>query len=57
MSSRKPSGKKNRLIKAATHTRWAPFWIVPKVFGLGRKVHPSRLTQKKRHWKRTRIQA
>jgi len=57
MSSRKPSGKKNRLIKAQSQTRWAPFWIIPKVFGLGRKVHPSRLTQRKRHWKRTRIQA
>jgi ribosomal protein L39E len=57
MSSRISSGKKNRLIKAGTHTKWAPFWIIPKVFGPGRRVHPSRLTQKKRHWKRTRIQA
>ena len=57
MSSRKSSGKKNRLVKASKHTKWAPFWIVPKVFGLGRKVHPSRLTQKKRHWTRNRIRA
>ena len=57
MSSRKTSGKKNRLIKASKQTKWAPFWLIPKVFGLGRKIHPSRLTKKKRHWRRNRIRA
>jgi ribosomal protein L39E len=57
MSSRKSSGKKKRLIKAQKQTKWAPFWLIPKVFGAGRKIHPSRLTRKKRNWKRTRIQA
>ena len=57
MSSRKSSGKKKRLIKAGRQTHWAPFWLVPKVFGLGRKVHPSRITRKKRSWKRNNIRA
>jgi ribosomal protein L39E len=57
MSSRKSSGKKNRLVKAGKQTKWAPFWLIPKIFGAGRKVHPSRITTTKRHWKRTRIQA
>jgi len=57
MSSRKSSGKKIRLTKAQNQTKWAPFWLVPKVFGLGRSIHPSRITQKKRHWKRSSIKA
>jgi ribosomal protein L39E len=57
MSSRKTSGKKIRLIKAQKQTKWAPFWLIPKVFGVGRKVHPSRLTRKKRNWRRNRVRA
>jgi len=56
MSSRKPSGRKNRLISAGRQTRWAPFWIIPKVFGVGRRVHPSALTKKKRRWRKSSIQ-
>ena len=55
MASYKPRGKKKRLIKAGTRTRWAPFWIIPKAFGTGRKVHPSRKTHGKRSWRRTKI--
>jgi|TARA_B100000925_G_scaffold276379_1_gene243454 ribosomal protein L39E len=55
MSSRKPSGRKNRLTVEARRTRWAPFWLIPKVFGKGRRVHPSSLTVKKRRWRRGRI--
>ena len=57
MGSIKTSGKKKRLAKAGRQTRWAPFWIIPKVFGRGRRVHPSRLTDVKRSWKRQRIKA
>lgn len=52
----KPKGKKARLAKHARQTRWAPFWLIPRIFGLGRKVHPSRITTIKRSWKRTRIE-
>jgi len=55
MGSIKTSGKKKRLIKKGKSTRWAPFWAVPKVFGIGRKIHPSRITSKKRNWKRNKI--
>ena len=34
MASHKTRAKKKRLIKASQHRRWAPFWLVPKVFGL-----------------------
>ena len=55
MGSNKTSGKKKRLIKAKKTTKWAPFWAIPKVFGVGRKIHPSRITKKKRNWKRNKI--
>lgn len=59
MASRKSSGKKKRLIRGARQTRWAPFWVVPKILGIRRaaKVHPGRYTARKRNWKRTKMQA
>ncbi len=51
-----PSRKK-RLTKAGKHTKWAPFWLIPKTFGKNRRVHPSRLTVKKRLWRRQKIKA
>ncbi|UCD04466.1 MAG: hypothetical protein JSW73_02430 [Candidatus Woesearchaeota archaeon] len=59
MASRKTSGKKKRLIRSSRQTRWAPFWVVPKILGMRRaaKVHPGRFTSRKRSWKRTRIKA
>tara|TARA_Y100000310_G_scaffold196443_1_gene196509 strand:+ start:5051 stop:5227 length:177 start_codon:yes stop_codon:yes gene_type:complete len=56
MSSRKPSGRKKRLISAGRQTKWAPFWIIPKKFGVGRRVHPASATAKKRRWRRGSIQ-
>lgn len=49
--------RKQRLSKLAKQTRWAPFWTVPKIYGVGRKVHPGRHTFVKRHWKRTKTKA
>lgn len=58
MGSIKSSGKKKKLASAAKHTRWAPFWIIPKIFGTGRRIHPSRVTRKRRRWrKKPRIRA
>jgi len=49
--------RKQRLAKHARQTRWAPFWIVQRVFGKGRKMHPARLTVVKRSWRRQRTKA
>jgi ribosomal protein L39E len=57
MGSIKTSGKKKRLVSARKKTRWAPFWLIPKIFGPGRKVHPSRITRIKRNRKRTKLRA
>ena len=57
MTSRKPKGKKNRLVKAGTQTRWAPFWTIPKKYGKGKKVHPSKHTAVKRKWRSSNIKA
>ncbi|MBN1645551.1 hypothetical protein JW868_00760 [Candidatus Woesearchaeota archaeon] len=48
-----PSRKK-RLFKRLRQTRWAPFWTVPKIYGIGRKVHPGRHTEIKRSWRRVK---
>jgi ribosomal protein L39E len=49
--------RKKRLAKKGEQTKWAPFWLIPKVFGKGRRVHPSRITHIKRTWRRTKIKA
>jgi len=49
--------RKKRLIKLGRQTRWAPFWVVPKINGLGRRVHPGRYTAGKRSWRRTKTKA
>jgi ribosomal protein L39E len=55
MTRYKTKTKKIHLSKERRRTRWAPFWIVPKILRLGRRVHPSRFTAIKRHWRRTKI--
>ena len=57
MARYKNRPKKIRLAKKLKQTRWAPFWVIPKIFGPGRRIHPSRVTERKRHWKRTKIKA
>jgi ribosomal protein L39E len=49
--------RKQRLAKKGRQTKWAPFWLIPKVFGKGRKIHPGRLTVIKRAWRRRKIKA
>ncbi|USN45226.1 MAG: 50S ribosomal protein L39e [Candidatus Woesearchaeota archaeon] len=46
---------KNKLIKAGRQTRWAPFWIIQKIYFRGRRVHPGKHTVVKRSWRRTKI--
>ena len=55
MATYKKTNKKIRLIKAGRRTRWAPFWTVPKIYGVGRRVHPGRHTIVKRNWRRTKL--
>ena len=47
--------KKIKLAKQNRKTKWAPFWVILKKFGIGKRVHPSRLTRVKRSWRRTKI--
>ena len=46
--------RKLHLAVKGRQTRWAPFWTVPKIYGTGRRVHPGRHTEGKRHWRRTK---
>ena len=47
--------KKVKLSKAGRRTKWAPFWCVLKKYGMGKRVHPSRMTSNKRSWTRTKL--
>ena len=47
--------KKIKLAKMTRLTKWAPFWAVVKKFGAGKKVHPSQMTERRRHWRRTKL--
>lgn len=49
--------KKKRLTRAGRQTKWAPFWLIPKIFGKGRRIHPGRITVVKRSWRRQKIKA
>jgi len=57
MAKFKHLARKIRLGKANRQTRWAPFWVIPKVFGIGKRRHPASITRKKRHWRRTKTKA
>ena len=54
MAKHKHPSRKKRLSKKSKQTKWAPFWIIAKAFGAGRKMHPSRLTSVKRNWRRNK---
>jgi len=55
MARYKTLTKKIRLGKQARRTKWAPFWVIPKVKGKGKRVHPAELTRIKRSWRRRKI--
>jgi len=57
MTRYKHPSKKKRLSKLGRQTKWAPFWIIPKIHGVGRRVHPGRNTYVKRSWRRTKTKA
>jgi ribosomal protein L39E len=47
--------KKLKLGVATRQTKWVPFWAVVKSQGKGKRVHPSELTARRRHWRRTKL--
>lgn len=47
--------KKVKLAVAERQTKWAPFWAVVRKFGTGKRKHPSELTVRRRHWRRTKL--
>ena len=47
--------KKIKLGIASRQTKWAPFWAVVRRFGQGKKMHPSQMTARRRHWRRTKL--
>ena len=47
--------KKVKLAVAQRRTKWAPFWVVLKRFGKGKKMHPSQVTKHRRQWRRTKL--
>ncbi len=47
--------KKKKLSKAGKQTKWAPFWTVVRKYGAGKRIHPSRLTHVRRHWRVTKL--
>jgi ribosomal protein L39E len=54
MSSIKNLRIKIKLSKYSKRSKWAPYWAVIKKYGIGRKVHPSRITEIKRNWRRNK---
>lgn len=55
MARHKHPARKKRLAKAGRQTVWAPVWTVPKIYGKGRAVHPSRHTEVKRAWRKQKL--
>lgn len=52
------SQKYQKKIKLGVHnkrTKWAPFWVVIKKFGKGKKAHPSQVTKHRRHWRNVKL--
>lgn len=47
--------KKQRLMKKGRQTKWAPVWVVLKKFGMGKRIHPSAITARKRNWRRNKL--
>ncbi len=47
--------KKIKLSKKARQTKWAPVWAVLRKYGMGKRIHPSRITKYRRSWRRTKL--
>jgi len=49
------TAKKVRLAKHGRHVKWAPVWAVLRKFGIGKRVHPSAITHRRRHWRSRKL--
>ena len=47
--------KKIKLAVAQRQTKWAPVWAVIRKHGSGKKIHPSAITKRRRHWRVTKL--
>ncbi len=47
--------KKIKLVKKGRQTKWAPVWAVLRKYGMGKRIHPSRITKYRRSWRRTKL--
>ena len=47
--------KKVKLASANKRTKWAPFWVVVRKFGAGKRIHPSATTRIRRNWRQTKL--
>ncbi|HLD97965.1 MAG TPA: hypothetical protein VI815_01430 [Candidatus Nanoarchaeia archaeon] len=47
--------KKIKLAKAGKRTKWAPFWVIVRKYGQGKKVHPSATTRIRRNWRTRKL--
>ena len=52
---KKQRQKKVKLSVAGRQTKWAPFWVVVRKFGAGKRVHPSSTTRIRRNWRQTKL--
>ena len=55
MARTQGNSRKLKLGKQNRRTKWAPIWVVLKKFGMGKRIHPSRITRVKRSWRRTKL--
>ncbi len=55
VSPKRKYQKKIKLSKQNRRTKWAPFWVVFKKLGKGKKAHPSAVTYVRRSWRRTKL--
>ena len=47
--------KKSKLSRAGRKTKWAPVWVILRKFGMGKRIHPSRITRVRRSWRQTKL--
>lgn len=47
--------KKIKLAKKNELTKWAPFWVVVRKYGKGKRIHPSATTKQRRSWRYTKL--
>ena len=49
------SSKKATLAVKGRQTKWAPIWVVLRKYGMGKRIHPSATTARRRSWRRTKL--